>query len=287
MSVATRGSTAPFRTCGQRPPLNEMNQLRFRPCHRGPRRPLAPASGSLGVVERVRRSLGDLSRAERKVARALLSGPPTIGLESVSQLAVRAEVSGPTVSRFVARLGLRQLRRVPAGPARRPVGAGAVAGRGLPEPRRRLRAQQSQPSRHRARRCGHRHARPAQSPGLRAGRGAARRRAPPRRDDRRLDQPPPGRPADLAGPARSAPASTTCRRWPPSAPRPWPTCRAATPWCSSTTAATSSTPTSSPGWPASAVAGWSCSPTPGSRRSRTSPTPSFPPRSTGRRRSRA
>jgi DNA-binding MurR/RpiR family transcriptional regulator len=57
------------------------------------------------VTERVRRSLGELSKAERKVARTLLSGPPTIGLESVSQLAARAEVSGPTVSRFVARLG--------------------------------------------------------------------------------------------------------------------------------------------------------------------------------------
>jgi DNA-binding MurR/RpiR family transcriptional regulator len=62
-------------------------------------------SASLGVAERVRRSLGDLSKSERKVARALLSGPPTIGLESVSQLAARADVSGPTVSRFVARLG--------------------------------------------------------------------------------------------------------------------------------------------------------------------------------------
>jgi DNA-binding MurR/RpiR family transcriptional regulator len=66
------------------------------------------SSGSaapLGVTERVRRSLGELSKAERKVARALLSGPPTIGLESVSELAARAEVSGPTVSRFVSRLG--------------------------------------------------------------------------------------------------------------------------------------------------------------------------------------
>jgi DNA-binding MurR/RpiR family transcriptional regulator len=63
------------------------------------------SSTPLGVSERVRRSLGELSRSERKVARALLSGPPTIGLESVSQLAARAEVSGPTVSRFVARLG--------------------------------------------------------------------------------------------------------------------------------------------------------------------------------------
>lgn len=60
---------------------------------------------SVGVAERVRRSLGELSKSERKVARTLLSGPPVIGLESVSQLAARAEVSGPTVSRFVARLG--------------------------------------------------------------------------------------------------------------------------------------------------------------------------------------
>ena len=71
----------------------------------GPTTTSPSSAGSLGVAERVRRSLGELSRSERKVARALLSGPPTIGLESVSQLAARAEVSGPTVSRFVARLG--------------------------------------------------------------------------------------------------------------------------------------------------------------------------------------
>lgn len=59
----------------------------------------------LGVAERIRRSLGELSKSERKVARLLLSGPPTIGLESVVQLAQRAEVSAPTVSRFVVRLG--------------------------------------------------------------------------------------------------------------------------------------------------------------------------------------
>ena len=69
------------------------------------RRGSVGSSTPLSVSERVRRSLGELSRSERKVARALLSGPPTIGLESVSQLAARAEVSGPTVSRFVARLG--------------------------------------------------------------------------------------------------------------------------------------------------------------------------------------
>jgi DNA-binding MurR/RpiR family transcriptional regulator len=63
------------------------------------------STGALGVTERIRRSLGDLSKAERRVARTLLSGPPTIGLESVSQLAAHAGVSGPTVSRFVSRLG--------------------------------------------------------------------------------------------------------------------------------------------------------------------------------------
>jgi DNA-binding MurR/RpiR family transcriptional regulator len=66
---------------------------------------IRPMTASLGVTERVRRSLGDLSKAERKVARTLLSGPPTLGLEPVSQLAAYAAVSGPTVSRFVARLG--------------------------------------------------------------------------------------------------------------------------------------------------------------------------------------
>jgi DNA-binding MurR/RpiR family transcriptional regulator len=61
-----------------------------------------------GVNERIRRSLGDLSKAERKVARALLSGPPTVGLESAGQLAAHAGVSGPTVSRFVTRLGFEK-----------------------------------------------------------------------------------------------------------------------------------------------------------------------------------
>src|SRR4051794_31653664 len=66
------------------------------------------SSAALGVSERIRRSLGDLTKAERKVARVLLSGPPTVGLESAGQLAALAEVSGPTVSRFVARLGFER-----------------------------------------------------------------------------------------------------------------------------------------------------------------------------------
>jgi DNA-binding MurR/RpiR family transcriptional regulator len=54
-----------------------------------------------GVSERIRARLGGLSVSERRIARVLLSGPPTAGLESVAKLAEHAGVSGPTVSRFV------------------------------------------------------------------------------------------------------------------------------------------------------------------------------------------
>jgi len=37
-------------------------------------------ASSIGVSERVRRSVGDLSKAERMVARTLLSGPPRPGV---------------------------------------------------------------------------------------------------------------------------------------------------------------------------------------------------------------
>ncbi len=57
------------------------------------------------VTDVIRRRLGEFSPAERKVARALLSGAPTVGLESTVTLAEWAGVSGPTVSRFVNRLG--------------------------------------------------------------------------------------------------------------------------------------------------------------------------------------
>jgi DNA-binding MurR/RpiR family transcriptional regulator len=46
-----------------------------------------------------------LTRSDLKVARALLADYPTAGLNTVAQLAALAEVSGPTVVRFVSRLG--------------------------------------------------------------------------------------------------------------------------------------------------------------------------------------
>ncbi|MDT0329826.1 MurR/RpiR family transcriptional regulator [Nocardiopsis lambiniae] len=53
----------------------------------------------------VRTREGGLSTGERRVARALLADYPTAGLETVRLLAERAGVSGPTVLRFVSRLG--------------------------------------------------------------------------------------------------------------------------------------------------------------------------------------
>ena len=46
-----------------------------------------------------------MTPTERRIARAMLAGPPTIGLESSARLAQHAGVSGPTVSRFAHRVG--------------------------------------------------------------------------------------------------------------------------------------------------------------------------------------
>ncbi len=64
-----------------------------------------PGPRTLGVSEQIRQRLGDMTPSERRIARAILSGPPTIGLESSARLAQHAGVSGPTVSRFANRVG--------------------------------------------------------------------------------------------------------------------------------------------------------------------------------------
>src|SRR5215831_4462007 len=61
--------------------------------------------GHIGEVVRQRQA--DLSPAERKLARVLLSSYPIAGLESVARFAERAGVSAPTVTRFIAKLGFR------------------------------------------------------------------------------------------------------------------------------------------------------------------------------------
>jgi DNA-binding MurR/RpiR family transcriptional regulator len=57
------------------------------------------------IQARVRRNMGHLTASERRVGRAFLAAYPIAGLETLAQLAERAMVSGPTVMRFVNRLG--------------------------------------------------------------------------------------------------------------------------------------------------------------------------------------
>lgn len=57
------------------------------------------------VMARVHQAMPRLTPAERRVAHTLLSGQPTTGLDTVAALARRAGTSGPTVLRFIAKLG--------------------------------------------------------------------------------------------------------------------------------------------------------------------------------------
>jgi DNA-binding MurR/RpiR family transcriptional regulator len=57
------------------------------------------------VAELVRSRQNGLSPAERKLARVLLASYPIAGLESVARFAERAQVSPPTVTRFITKLG--------------------------------------------------------------------------------------------------------------------------------------------------------------------------------------
>ena len=63
------------------------------------------AHSSETIVNVVSRHMGKLTASERKVGRAFLAAYPIAGLETVGQLAERAKVSGPTVMRFVTKLG--------------------------------------------------------------------------------------------------------------------------------------------------------------------------------------
>ena len=57
------------------------------------------------VAARANAALPSLSKAERRVGRALLADYPSAGLASAARLAERAEVSPPTVLRFAQSLG--------------------------------------------------------------------------------------------------------------------------------------------------------------------------------------
>ncbi len=57
------------------------------------------------LVDRITASMPSLTTAERRAAHALLARYPTTGLDTVGLFAERAGVSGPTVLRFIGKLG--------------------------------------------------------------------------------------------------------------------------------------------------------------------------------------
>jgi DNA-binding MurR/RpiR family transcriptional regulator len=57
------------------------------------------------IAEEIRDRLDGMSPSERSVARALFAAYPSAGLESLPQLAEAANVTGPTVLRFVRKIG--------------------------------------------------------------------------------------------------------------------------------------------------------------------------------------
>ena len=71
-----------------------------------PKKATKAASGAQSSIQdRVRQELQNFSDAERRVAHALLGEYPLAGLETVARFAKRAETSGPTILRFIGRLG--------------------------------------------------------------------------------------------------------------------------------------------------------------------------------------
>jgi DNA-binding MurR/RpiR family transcriptional regulator len=66
---------------------------------------LRQADRVITVAEQTSAALSTLSKAERRVGRALLADYPSAGLASAARLAERAEVSPPTVLRFAQSLG--------------------------------------------------------------------------------------------------------------------------------------------------------------------------------------
>ena len=59
------------------------------------------------VAELIHRHLDQLTPTERKTARLLLANYPVVGLEPLADFAERAEVSHPSILRFIAKLGFQ------------------------------------------------------------------------------------------------------------------------------------------------------------------------------------
>lgn len=58
------------------------------------------------VLDEIERNSESLTPSERKLVTALLSDYPYAGLVTIQELAARAEVSAPSITRFVAKIGL-------------------------------------------------------------------------------------------------------------------------------------------------------------------------------------
>ncbi|PBB11802.1 MurR/RpiR family transcriptional regulator [Mesorhizobium loti] len=57
------------------------------------------------IADRITAAMGSMTSSEKRAARMLLARYPAIGLESVTAFAEQAEVSAPTVLRFITKLG--------------------------------------------------------------------------------------------------------------------------------------------------------------------------------------
>ncbi|MBT1159870.1 MurR/RpiR family transcriptional regulator [Aminobacter anthyllidis] len=57
------------------------------------------------ISDRISAAVNSMTSSEKRIARVFLARYPTVGLASVTEFAKKAEVSAPTVLRFVARLG--------------------------------------------------------------------------------------------------------------------------------------------------------------------------------------
>jgi len=66
-----------------------------------------PEADRTTVAELIHRHLDQLTPTERKPARMLLANYPVVGLEPLAHFAARAEVSHPSILRFIAKLGFR------------------------------------------------------------------------------------------------------------------------------------------------------------------------------------
>ena len=57
------------------------------------------------VSQMLKDRMPEFTVAEKKVARTLIADYPTLGMQPIAKLSVKAKVSGPTVIRLVAKLG--------------------------------------------------------------------------------------------------------------------------------------------------------------------------------------